>query len=108
MHIATFIYNIENGLFRSNEVNLNTIVTEATSVFDSKNALCALIFFLFIGLIILLTILQIPIGYWIVTSIYKESNLFLHISRKEYFQMVKLANAFLTLIKVKKDKIKAK
>jgi len=95
-HIATFVYNSHNGLFKT----LQDIIADSSNFNQSQAQIGSLIFYLFLGILFLLIIFQAPIGYWMNSIINKEAELFLLVPRGEYLKMVKSTNAFLILIKV--------
>lgn len=99
-HIATFIYNTQNEIFNSFEQDMSLLFQESTTFYQTKSNMCALIFYLFLGALLLLIIFQAPIGFFIASIINKEAELFLMISRKEYMRMAKSTNSFLLLLKV--------
>lgn len=99
-HIATFVYNVNNGIYLSLCNNLNLLVSGSATIYNDDNWLTNLIFYLFLGLILGLIVLQLPFCYWITNAINKDAELFLMLSRREYIKMGRSSNTFLILVKV--------
>jgi len=99
-HIATFVYNSAADTYTSLTKNLNMLLTNSINEFNTATNNSTMIFFVFLIVYAVLLLIQIPLGCFIHSSLNKEAELFLYISRKNYIKLSKSANSLILYIKV--------
>ena len=98
-NIQTYLYNTISTLYKASADNLNYVMCKIDEEFNIQSSNTALIFYIFLGLYVILILVIMLFGYLTIKKINMEAESFLFISKHRYEELSKSANSLIVYIK---------